>query len=40
MLFSSSGKYRNFVRLSAGQPWSPRVEEAVRTVGRLAADAQ
>lgn len=38
ILFSSSGKYRNCVRLSAGQPWTPHVENAVRTVGRLAAD--
>lgn len=37
-LFSSSGKYRNFVRLSAGHPWDRRIENAVRTVGRLAAD--
>ncbi|MGA8261217.1 MAG: PLP-dependent aminotransferase family protein, partial [Arenicellales bacterium] len=35
-LFSSSGKYRNYLRLSAGHPWDPRIEEAVKTVGDLA----
>jgi len=36
-LFSSSGKYRNFIRLNAGFPWDERIESAVATLGRLAA---
>lgn len=38
VLFSSSGKYRNFIRLNAGHPWDARIEQAVKTVGRLAAE--
>ncbi|HSH43016.1 MAG TPA: PLP-dependent aminotransferase family protein [Arenicellales bacterium] len=37
VVFSSSGKYRNFIRLNAGNPWDERIDNAVRTVGRLAA---
>jgi len=40
VLFSSSGKYRNFIRLNAGHPWDARIEDAVRTVGRLAEGMQ
>jgi len=40
VLFSSSGKYRNFIRLNAGYPWDDRIEKAVRTVGELAAGMQ
>jgi DNA-binding transcriptional MocR family regulator len=40
VVFSSSGKYRNFIRLNAGNPWDERIENAVRTAGRLAADIQ
>jgi len=36
-LFSPSRKFRGYVRISAGLPWSDRVEEAIATVGRLAA---
>jgi len=39
-LFSSSGKYRNFIRLNAGFPWDPRIDDAVRTIGRLANDCR
>jgi len=28
--------YRNFIRLSCGQPWTPRIEAAVSTLGSLA----
>jgi DNA-binding transcriptional MocR family regulator len=35
-IFSGQRKYRNYVRLNFGYPWSPRVESAVRTVGYLA----
>lgn len=34
-LFSASGKYRNYLRLNCGNPWSPRVEAAIATLGEL-----
>ncbi len=36
VLFSASGKFKNFIRLSAGLPWSETIAGAVQTVGRLA----
>ena len=36
-LFSASGKYRNCLRLNCGNPWSPRLEEAIKCLGLLAA---
>lgn len=36
-MFSASGLYRNCLRLNCGNPWTPRIDEAVRTLGRLAA---
>jgi len=38
-LFSASGQFRNCLRLNCGNPWSPRIEEAVRRLGLLAAGA-
>jgi DNA-binding transcriptional MocR family regulator len=38
-LFSASGRYRNCLRLACGQPWSERIEDAVRRLGGLAARA-
>lgn len=35
-IFSARGRYRSCVRLTCGQPWSPRIEAALRTVGELA----
>jgi DNA-binding transcriptional MocR family regulator len=35
-MFSASGRYRNFMRLSLGQAWSERHERALRDIGRLA----
>ena len=35
-LFSPTNKYKNFIRLSAGQPWSTAIEKAVVELGRLA----
>ncbi|NBD07930.1 aminotransferase-like domain-containing protein [Corallococcus silvisoli] len=29
--------YRNFIRLSCGQPWTPRIEAAIATLGSLAS---
>ena len=34
-LFSASGKYSNYLRLNCGNPWSPRVEAAIATLGQL-----
>lgn len=35
-IFSAQRKYHNCVRLNFGYPWSPRIEKAVKTLGRLA----
>jgi DNA-binding transcriptional MocR family regulator len=35
-LFSASGAFGRHLRLSAGEPWSDRLEHAVTTLGRLA----
>jgi DNA-binding transcriptional MocR family regulator len=37
-MFSASGRYRNCIRLSLGQPWTPRHEKALREIGRLARE--
>ena len=39
-LFSASGRYRNCLRLNCGNPWSPRLEEAVKRLGALAAGGE
>lgn len=36
-IFSAQRKYRNCIRLNFGYPWSPRIEKAVKTLGRLAS---
>ncbi|MEM7706282.1 MAG: PLP-dependent aminotransferase family protein [Pseudomonadota bacterium] len=36
-VFSPGNRYRHFVRLSFGHPWGERLEQAVRTLGQLAA---
>ncbi len=36
-LFSARGQYRNCLRLACGHPWSPALDNAVRTLGRLVA---
>lgn len=33
-IFSPSGRYRNFIRLSYGHPWAPRIEDAIRRLSR------
>jgi DNA-binding transcriptional MocR family regulator len=38
-IFSANRKYRNFIRLSCSQPWSDRVEHAVRALGSLIGKA-
>src|SRR5262249_39378967 len=35
-LFSARGGYQNCLRLNCGHPWTPRLDEAVETLGRLA----
>jgi DNA-binding transcriptional MocR family regulator len=35
IIFSPSGKYANYMRISYGVPWSEKVENAVKTLGRL-----
>jgi DNA-binding transcriptional MocR family regulator len=37
-IFSPRNRFTSFVRISCGQPMSPRVEAALRTVGEIAAD--
>ncbi len=37
LIFSASGKYRNFIRLNAAY-WSDRIEQALAVVGRLVAE--
>ena len=36
-MFSASQRYRNCMRISLGQPWNERTEQALREIGRLAA---
>ena len=37
-MFSASGRYRNCIRLSLGQPWSARHDRAMREIGKLARE--
>jgi DNA-binding transcriptional MocR family regulator len=34
-IFSPAGLYRNCLRLNCGFPWSPRIEQAMQTLGQL-----
>ncbi|MBW4567183.1 MAG: PLP-dependent aminotransferase family protein [Tolypothrix carrinoi HA7290-LM1] len=34
-IFSAEDKYRNFIRLNCGYPWSPILEQGLITLGRL-----
>jgi DNA-binding transcriptional MocR family regulator len=34
-LFSARQRFSNFIRLSAGMPWSDRIASAMRTLGKL-----
>ncbi|MDB4955708.1 MAG: GntR family transcriptional regulator [Myxococcales bacterium] len=36
-LFSARARFTNFIRISAGTPWSDRISEAIRTLARLVA---
>jgi DNA-binding transcriptional MocR family regulator len=35
-IFSAKGKFKNFVRLNCGNPWSRTIEQAVIKLGRFA----
>jgi DNA-binding transcriptional MocR family regulator len=35
VIFSASGQFRNYIRLSCGNPWSDAVERALITLGKL-----
>ena len=35
-IFSARQRYRNYIRLNCGYPWSERLDRALRTLGRLA----
>ena len=34
-IFSAAKRYRNFIRLSFGHPWSEEMENGIETLGRL-----
>jgi DNA-binding transcriptional MocR family regulator len=34
-IFSSQGRFENCFRLSYGEPWSPKIEEGIKTIGKL-----
>jgi len=34
-IFSAGSRYRNFIRLSFGHPWSEEIEDGIATLGRL-----
>ncbi len=38
-LFSARGRFSNFLRISCGTPWSPRVEAGLDTLARMVARA-
>ncbi|HEY1270166.1 MAG TPA: PLP-dependent aminotransferase family protein [Candidatus Binatia bacterium] len=35
-IFSAKQKYKNFIRISCGEPWTDRIERAMETLGNLA----
>lgn len=37
-IFSSQARFENCLRLSYGEPWSTRIEEGIKTLGRLAKE--
>lgn len=38
-MFSARAEFRHHIRLTCGQPWNATLEHAMRTLGRLVADA-
>ena len=39
IIFSPSGKYANYMRISYGVQWNEQVEQAIKTLGKLVFDA-
>jgi len=39
VVFSATGKYRNCVRINCGLLWTPQVEQAISTLGKLIAQS-
>ncbi len=37
-IFAPDGRYRNFIRMSFGHPWSEAMENGIETIGRLAGE--
>lgn len=37
-IFSTQGRFENFFRLSYGEPWSDKIEEGIKTLGKLVRD--
>jgi DNA-binding transcriptional MocR family regulator len=37
LIFSPCNRYRNFIRLSFGHPWSKQMEESIEWLGRKVA---
>ena len=37
LIFSPCNRYRNFIRLSYGHPWSTQIEESVEWLGKKVA---
>jgi DNA-binding transcriptional MocR family regulator len=38
IICSTTGRYRNFIRISCGSPWSEKIENGIRTLARIIAD--
>lgn len=36
VMFSPSGRYQNFIRINSGHPWTSRMSQAIRILGKLA----
>jgi DNA-binding transcriptional MocR family regulator len=36
-LFSARQRFSNYIRISAGTPWSERISSSIRSLGRLVA---
>jgi len=37
-VFSAKGKFKNFIRINCGNPWSKAIEDAIGLLGRFAHD--
>ncbi len=37
-IFSASGKYQHFIRISCAQPWNKKLENGIKLLARLASD--